>query len=239
MGDTNQKFKTFWDSKMFGSPIYNSINVPKSDGTVDELKNNVDSELRQAFENRQKLHGFFILYGLSTNPTDGVHFEDIWIFINDLSEEDFNKLNAINNTRSTNGTYQYRDYKDILKGHGRVMAYTSQEMNVSDNFDKNSLFQITECYLDKGLPSKELYYGRIAKENPDGGNSIIVTAGFYSYKSLAYKSVIRGKGIIFKNGKVDQQGLFTYDSYPIASQQIRLVELDGFTANQYADDDKD
>lgn len=28
MGDTNQKFKAFWDSKMFGSPIYNSINLP-------------------------------------------------------------------------------------------------------------------------------------------------------------------------------------------------------------------
>ena len=42
----HQKFKTqFWNNKDFGSQIFDPINLKQSDGTVDELDNNVDAEL--------------------------------------------------------------------------------------------------------------------------------------------------------------------------------------------------
>ena len=54
---------------------------------------------------------------MNTNASDGIHFENIHIFINDLTKENFDKLNEINNTHGiTNNTYQYDDYRNLLNG---------------------------------------------------------------------------------------------------------------------------
>ena len=78
---------------------------------------------------------------MSINPNEGKHFEDIWVYINNLEETDFMKLNAINNTRYPDFTFEYSDYKDLIKGHGRIISYTSDDKN-STILETNEIYMI-------------------------------------------------------------------------------------------------
>ena len=47
------------------------------------------------------------------------------IYIKDLNEDDYNTLKAINDTRTASEIIDFKEYKQLLNGHGRIIFYDS------------------------------------------------------------------------------------------------------------------
>lgn len=74
------------------------------------------------------------MYGLNTFEDK---FQDFEIYINELSEDNYNRLKAINNTRIESGAnYQFSEYQSLFRGYGRIVFYTASGLRDTSEDDQ-------------------------------------------------------------------------------------------------------
>ena len=87
----------FWDNPIIGGPFFSGVNLvyPTNHNVGAPELNLPTPPSKKEEEAQESKSGFFIFYNLNT---DNTFFANIWIYIENLTTDEYSQLSALNNT---------------------------------------------------------------------------------------------------------------------------------------------
>jgi hypothetical protein len=151
-GSTKNYKDEFWADPLWGGPFTDAL---RFEGRY--IDNTIIDDMQKEWDERKEHHGYFRLKNIRRGKSGNV-FEDIDVFVNELTKKDYDYLVSINDTdvyENFRNPWTLEVYP-LLNGHARRVEFTANgRTKEGDDYDplvnrQNSFNEIQESYMYHG-----------------------------------------------------------------------------------------